>query len=87
MAGIFGGRNEKAVFVKKGEAPPLRATGPPGHREEEEHQESESRNQKAESREQSRRKQVRNGADRYICFLLEIISIVRYRPNQISNQK
>ena len=22
MAGIFGGRNEKAVFVKKGEAPP-----------------------------------------------------------------
>ena len=35
MAGIFGGRNEKAVFVKKGEAPPppgIRASGHPGRR-------------------------------------------------------
>ena len=81
-----GGGNDIWVFLKKGKH------HPPTHRAEQEEPsraEQEAGHQawqKAGGR-RSRRQQVRDGADRYIYFPLEIISIVRYRPYQIANQK
>ena len=71
------GGNDIRVFLQKGKPPPT--IEPEQEQEQEQVQEQEQ--------EPEQEQQVRKCADRYIYFPLEIISIERFRPYQISIQK
>ena len=82
MAGIFGGRNKKAVFVKKGEPPPIEQ-----QEEQQEVQQEEQQEEHQEVQQEVQQEEQQEVQHRYIYFPLEIISTVCYYPHQISIQK